>query len=602
MKTVFSIALLVAASLWSAILPANAQVNVTQYHNHSSRDGLYIDSAFTQSAAANLTRDLNFDGTITGLVYAQPLYVEGGPNGPMIIAVTESNNVYALDAVNGGIIWQRNVGAPVPANDLSCSQVGSTGISSTPVVDLASRALFLDALVTPDGGATIKHYIISLNVDTGAINSGWPVDVEAMAQYNGTTFTPSTESQRSALAIVGNILYVAYGGLDDCNLYHGWLVGVPINNPANVTAWATSALGGGIWSAGGVASDGTNPFVATGNTFSTGGIWGGGEAVIRFQPGPIFSGNSSDYWAPVDWFTGLDANNKDLGSSGPLLVDVPGATPSHLVVALAKNGNAYLANRDNLGGISAPVASSHVSNNVIIQAGATYRTNQGTYVAFRGNGSTLATFLITATSPPTINFPVWSVTQDGVGSPFVTSTDGTNNMIVWSIGTCACLNDQKLHGYDGDTGGVVYAGGGTNELMLGTHSYSTTGIVARGRIYVATDNKVYAFKLPGGTPTPTPTATPAPTPVAPSNLVATVVSSTEVDLSWRDNSNNETAFHVFRKIPGITSFRKIATLGANVTSYVDTTVVAGTSYAYKVRAHNAAGNSKFSNTVTVTTP
>ena len=37
----------------------------------------------------------------------------------MIIAVTESNNVYALDAVDGTIIWQRNVGAPVPAADLS---------------------------------------------------------------------------------------------------------------------------------------------------------------------------------------------------------------------------------------------------------------------------------------------------------------------------------------------------------------------------------------------------------------------------------------------------------------------------------------------------
>ena len=110
MKALFSISSLVAAGLWSALVPANAQVNVTQYHNHSSRDGLYVDSAFTQSAAANLTRDLNFNGTIVGNVYAQPLYIEGGPSGPMIIAVTESNNVYALDAVTGSIIWQRNVG------------------------------------------------------------------------------------------------------------------------------------------------------------------------------------------------------------------------------------------------------------------------------------------------------------------------------------------------------------------------------------------------------------------------------------------------------------------------------------------------------------
>ena len=64
-------------------------------------------------AAANLTRDLNFDGTISGNVYAQPLYIEGGPSGPMIIAVTESNNVYALDATTGTVIWEVNVGSPV---------------------------------------------------------------------------------------------------------------------------------------------------------------------------------------------------------------------------------------------------------------------------------------------------------------------------------------------------------------------------------------------------------------------------------------------------------------------------------------------------------
>ena len=129
MKIAFSISSLVAASLWSAIVPTNAQVNVTQYHNQGSRDGLYIDSAFTQSAAANLVRDLNFDGTIVGNVYAQPLYIEGGPNGPMIIAVTEANNVYALDAVNGTIIWRLNVGDPVPEADLNCTEVGSRGCS-----------------------------------------------------------------------------------------------------------------------------------------------------------------------------------------------------------------------------------------------------------------------------------------------------------------------------------------------------------------------------------------------------------------------------------------------------------------------------------------
>ncbi|HVI78373.1 MAG TPA: hypothetical protein VM715_09435, partial [Candidatus Acidoferrum sp.] len=98
-----------------AALTANAQVNVTQEHNNVSRDGVYIDPAFTPAAAAQLARDLNFDGTISGNVYAQPLYIEGGPNGPMIIAVTESNNVYALDATTGLPIWSRtDIGPPIP--------------------------------------------------------------------------------------------------------------------------------------------------------------------------------------------------------------------------------------------------------------------------------------------------------------------------------------------------------------------------------------------------------------------------------------------------------------------------------------------------------
>jgi hypothetical protein len=509
---------LVLVCLWSALFSVNAQVNVTQFHNHDSRDGLYIDSAFTLSVVPNLTRDLNFDGTIAGNVYAQPLYIEDGPGGrAMIIAATESNNVYALDALDGSIIWQRNVGDPVP--NPSCTEAGSYGIIGTPIVDLASRALFLNAMTTPDGGATTKQYILSLNVDTGNINPGWPVDVEATVSYNGLSFIAAVQQQRAALGIVGNILYVGYGSRGDCDFYHGWLVGVPIDNPAGVTAWASATNGGswrgGIWGVGGIASDGKNPFVTTGNTFNTGDKWDGGEAVIRFQPGPIFSGDPSDYWVPTNWLD-LDNIDWDLGGSGPLLVNVPGATPSHLVVALGKDGNAYLLDRDNLGGITTPVASSQVAGNSIVQAAATYRTNQGTYVAFRVNGPQLKTFRITVTAPPGIANG-WTINRSsgGCGSPFATSTGGTNNMIVWVVGTQPTHGtggDQRLHGYDGNTGAVVYDGGGANELMAGTHNYSTTGIVARGRIYVAGDNKVYAFVAP--VPTPTPTPTPSPTPRA----------------------------------------------------------------------------------------
>jgi PQQ enzyme repeat len=507
MRPFFSIFSLVVAGWWSAVLPTNAQVNVTQEHNNLSRDGLYIDSAFTPSAAAGVTRDLNFTGTISGNVYAQPLYIENGPGGAsMVIVVTESNNVYALNALTGAVIWQRNLG-PSVTSGLPCGNINPLGITGTPVADLASRSLFFDAMID---GATKKHFIFSLNVDTGATNPGWPVDVNATATYNGMTFTSLVQNERAALGLVNGVVYVPYSGhLGDCGSYHGWVVGVRINDPSSVTAWATTAVGGGIWGHGGVASDGTNMFVVTGNTFNTGGTWRGGEAIIRLQAGPIFSGNPTDYWAPTNWLA-LDNGDIDLGGCGAVLIDVPGATPSQLVLALGKDGNAYLLNRNNLGGIVAPVASANVDGVIRGQAAATYRTSQGTYFVFRAGNSAVSAYRITATNPPTI-VPAWSVAQSGQGSPWVTTTDGSNNAIVWVVGSDSG-GDQRLHGYNGDTGAVIYAGGGTNELMTNTRKWNT-GIVARGRIYFAADNRVYSFRLPGGTPTPTPAPTPTVTPV-----------------------------------------------------------------------------------------
>src|SRR5947199_6664323 len=337
MKSFNRVSFLLVAVLWSATLPTDAQVNVTQEHNNPSRDGLFIDAAFTPAAAANLTRDLNFNGTISGNVYAQPLYIEGGPNGPIIIAVTESNNIYALDAVAGTVIWQRNVGPPVTSG-LPCGNINPLGITGTPVVDLASRSLFFDAMID---GATKKHFIYSLNVDTGATNPGWPVDVNATDTYNGITFSSLVQNERGGLAVVNGIVYVAWSGhLGDCGTYHGWVVGVPINNPSNVAAWATTAIGGGIWGHGGVASDGTNMFVVTGNTFNTGGNWMGGEAIIRLQAGPIWTGQPTDYWAPTNWLS-LDNSDTDVGGVSGTVIDVPGATPSQFVLALGKDRNAY---------------------------------------------------------------------------------------------------------------------------------------------------------------------------------------------------------------------------------------------------------------------
>ena len=494
-------------------------------------------------------------------------------------------------------------------------------------------------------GVTKKHFIYSLNVDTGATNPGWPVDVNATATYNGISFTSLVQNERGGLALVNGRVYVSYSGhAGDCGAYRGWVVGVNINNPSNVMAWATTAIGGGIWGHGGVASDGTNMYVITGNTFNTGGNWMGGEAIIRLQAGPIFTSQPTDYWAPTNWLS-LDNSDTDLGGVSATVINVPGATPSQLVLALGKDRNAYLINRNNLGGITAPVAQANMVSGATNRgtSAVTYHTSQGTYFAFHDDGNAISAYKITPANPPTI-VSGWSVGQSGRGSPWVTTTDGTNNVIVWVAGVGG---DQRLHGYNGDTGAVIYAGGGSNELMSGTRQWNT-GMVARGRIYFAADNKVYAFRLPAGTPTPTPTATatatatptatatatatstptsntatatatatptvppsptptatptPVPTPIAPQALTATNVTASSFTANWRTVSgatgyrldvSTRSTFVTY--VPGYQNLDVGNTTSRNITG-----LTRNTTYYYRLRAYNGNGTSPNSSVIKVKT-
>src|SRR5207302_7016475 len=82
-------------------------------------------------------------------------------------------------------------------------------------------------------------------------------------------------------------------------------------------------------------------------------------------------------------------------------------------------------------------------------------------------------------------------------------------------------------------------------------------------------------------------------PAAPSNLTASAMSTSQINLAWSDNSNNETAFVIERSSNG-TTFTQIATVVADITSYSDTGLTIGSPYSYRVKASNTAGSSAFS--------
>ena len=92
-----------------------------------------------------------------------------------------------------------------------------------------------------------------------------------------------------------------------------------------------------------------------------------------------------------------------------------------------------------------------------------------------------------------------------------------------------------------------------------------------------------------------------PPPSDPSNLTATAVSSSQLKLTWQDNSNNEIGFKIERKTGAGGTYSQIGTVGANVTAYSNTELTANTTYYYRVRSYSAAGNSNYCDEANSTT-
>jgi len=95
---------------------------------------------------------------------------------------------------------------------------------------------------------------------------------------------------------------------------------------------------------------------------------------------------------------------------------------------------------------------------------------------------------------------------------------------------------------------------------------------------------------------------PAAAPAAPTGLTAAAVSSTQINLSWQDNSDNEDAFEIERKTGAAGTWAVVASNGPNAVNHQDMGLSPNTTYCYRVRAYNAAGNSAYSNETSATTP
>jgi hypothetical protein len=133
----------------------------------------------------------------------------------------------------------------------------------------------------------------------------------------------------------------------------------------------------------------------------------------------------------------------------------------------------------------------------------------------------------------------------------------------------------------------------------GASTYSATGPFNPSATYYFRVNALASGGGHSGYTNVVAVTTPA-YPIAPSNLTAAAVSDSQINLTWTDNSNNESGFTIQRSTDSV-SWTPLATTAANATSYSDVGLNDGTYYYYRVAATNAAGNSSFTDSASAQT-
>lgn len=276
---------------------------------------------------------------IDGAIYGEPIIADG-----RIFVATEADEVYALDANSGRLIWRHHLGVAVPAATLPCGDISPTvGVTSTMVLDRATGALFVSAETTANG--TVHHLLFALQEASGTTIFRRVLDQPGWQR--------AAQLQRAALTLANGRIYVGFGGnYGDCGRYHGAIIAVAEGGRGpNLTYQVPAPNEGAIWAPSGMTVNAAGDlYVATGNSPSQGNF-NGGEAVIELSPKLRQLG----YFAPRN-FAALSASDLDLGSTAPMLL------PHGRAFIVGKQATAFLLRAARLGGVGASLSSTSVCN------------------------------------------------------------------------------------------------------------------------------------------------------------------------------------------------------------------------------------------------
>jgi len=374
------------------------------YDRTAGRSGVSVSSP-----APGAVRQ-SWSAAVDGAVYAQPLIV-----GSEVIIATENDSVYALNASTGAVRWMRHLATPV-SGGLPCGNIHPSGITGTPVADVATGTLWV---VTFTSQPTFEHTLWELDLDTGRTVGQRPIDAAGS--------DPRAQQERGALVLFGSRVYVPFGGLaGDCSDYKGRVVGAPVSGSGPLVSFTTdNQRQAGIWAPGGESVRDGSLYVATGNGMPFDQV-DDSDSVLRLSPQLTLQ----DRFTPTN-FVALSADDQDLGSTVPALL------PGGLIFQVGKEGVGYVLDGTRLGGTGGQLASAKVC-----EGGFGGNAVDGSTVVFSCYDSLRAIQVTPAANGGAAIRTLWSVTGTSAGPPIIAGG------VVWDVSHSDTLSGYRLS--DGD--------------------------------------------------------------------------------------------------------------------------------------------------------
>jgi hypothetical protein len=503
---------------------------VTTYHNDNLRTGWNSNEIVLTPENVNTTTfGLLHSVALDAQVDSQPLVVpnvtitagqhQGLHN--VVYVATENNTIYAIDASSGVVLLRSGqLGSPVSMPTCRTTSP-KVGITSTPVINIASNKIYAMAYSSVSGVPTYTLHALEL----GNLQDKAQVIVRAShALVGGSTYTfnATVERQRPALLLANGKVYAAFGSFCDHNqnLTRGWIVGwnagtlTPL--PHNVlTDTQTKPQSGyylsSVWMSGyGPAADATgNVYFVTANSDPGHNVFDGvtdiQESVVKLSPN---LGTLESIFTPEDEFS-LDQRDEDYGAGGVLLLPPQPGAISNLAAAAGKAGTLFVLNQNSLGGFDPN--NSGIVTKVDIGAcncGQSYFNDGVGHVVSSGGRAVNLWSVQTSPRVAFINDGSNAIAT-GQDSGFFTSisSSGPNNAIIWAVSrphsntnTAVTLYALRASASKGKLPILFQATAGSWPNLEA--NANLVPVVANGLVYVASYKQLSIFGLlpPGVVP------------------------------------------------------------------------------------------------------